>query len=49
MRRGILERFRAAYGDRPFALLPPEWIEALLDGCGLASGTVSLRVRVCHG
>src|SRR5262249_61445746 len=22
MRRGILERFRAAYGDRPFALLP---------------------------
>jgi len=32
MRRGILERFRAAYGERPFALLPPEWIEALLDG-----------------
>ena len=31
MRRGILERFRAPYGDRPFALLPPEWIEALLD------------------
>jgi hypothetical protein len=31
MRRGILERFRAAYGDRPFALLPPEWIEALVD------------------
>src|SRR5262245_48587772 len=31
MRRGMLERFRAAYGDRPFALLPPEWIEALLD------------------
>jgi len=31
MRLGILERFRAAYGDRPFALLPPEWIEALLD------------------
>jgi hypothetical protein len=31
MRRGILERFRAAYGDRPFALLPPEWIEKLLD------------------
>jgi integrase len=31
MRRGILERFRAAYGDRPFALLPPEWIERLLD------------------
>jgi integrase len=30
-RRGILERFRNAYGDRPFALLPPEWIEALLD------------------
>ncbi len=24
MRRGILERFRAAYGDRPFALLPAE-------------------------
>jgi integrase len=31
MRRGILERFRTAYGERPFALLPPEWIEALLD------------------
>jgi integrase len=31
MRRGILERFRAAHGDRPFALLPPEWIEWLLD------------------
>src|SRR6476619_2937967 len=31
MRRGILERFRAAYGDRPLALLPPEWIETLLD------------------
>src|SRR4029077_12463148 len=31
MRRAILERFRAAYGDRPFALLPAEWIEALLD------------------
>jgi integrase len=31
MRRGILERFRAAYGERPMALLPPEWIEALLD------------------
>ena len=31
MRRGILERFRAAYGDRPFALLVPEWIEAQLD------------------
>ena len=31
MRRGILERFRAAYGERPFALLPAEWIEALLD------------------
>jgi integrase len=31
MRRGILERFRTAYGDRPFALLPPEWIEAVLD------------------
>ena len=31
MRRGILERFRAAYGERPFARLPPEWIEALLD------------------
>jgi integrase len=31
MRRGILERFRAAYGDRPFALLPADWIEALLD------------------
>jgi integrase len=31
MRRGILERFRAVHGDWPFALLPPEWIEALLD------------------
>ena len=31
MRRGILERFRAAYGDRPFASLPPGWIAALLD------------------
>src|SRR5262249_50288663 len=31
MRRGILERFRAAYGERPFALLPADWIEALLD------------------
>ena len=31
MRRGILQRFRSAYGERPFALLPPEWIEALLD------------------
>jgi integrase len=31
MRRGILDRFGAAYGDRPFALLPPGWIEALLD------------------
>src|SRR5215831_18203922 len=31
MRRGILDRFGAAYGDRPFALLPSEWIEALLE------------------
>src|SRR5262245_23435073 len=31
MRRGILDRFGAAYGERPFALLPSEWIEALLD------------------
>jgi integrase len=31
MRRGILERFRAAYGDWPFALLPTKWIVALLD------------------
>ena len=31
MRRGILDRFGAAYGERPFALLPTEWIEALLD------------------
>jgi integrase len=32
MRRGILERFRAPpNGDRPFALLPAEWIEARLD------------------
>jgi integrase len=31
MRRGILERFRTAYGDWPIALLPAEWIEVLLD------------------
>jgi integrase len=31
MRRSILERFRAAHGDKPIALLPAEWIEALLD------------------
>jgi hypothetical protein len=32
MQRGILERFRLPpNGDRPFALLPPEWIEAQLD------------------
>ena len=31
MRRGILERFRAAYGDRPMMPLSTEWIEALLD------------------
>src|SRR5262245_41959571 len=31
MRRGILERFRAAYGERPMAPLSTEWIEALLD------------------
>jgi integrase len=32
MRRGILERFRLPpNGDRPFALLPAEWIEAQLD------------------
>jgi integrase len=31
MRRSILERFRGAYGDRPIASLPTEWIEALLD------------------
>jgi integrase len=31
MRRGILERFRAAYGDWPFAQLPAEWIETTLD------------------
>jgi integrase len=31
MRRGILERFRTAYGDWPFASLPPQWIEAVLD------------------
>jgi integrase len=32
IRRGILERFRLPpNGDRPFALLPTEWIEALLD------------------
>src|SRR5262245_64722866 len=32
MRRGILERFRAAYGKRPMAPLSTEWIELLLDG-----------------
>jgi integrase len=31
MRRGILERFRATYGERPMMSLPAEWIEALLD------------------
>src|SRR5262249_38413605 len=31
MRRGILERFRAKHGDWPFAQLPAEWIEKLLD------------------
>jgi integrase len=31
MRRGILNRFRDAYGERPFAQLPAEWIAALLD------------------
>src|SRR5215469_12982245 len=31
MRRGILERFRAAYGDRPMLPLSTEWLEALLD------------------
>src|SRR5262252_2666785 len=31
MRRGILERFRAAYGERPMVSLPADWIEALLD------------------
>src|SRR5215831_15430422 len=31
MRRGILERFRAAHGDMPFALLPAEWIETRID------------------
>jgi integrase len=31
MRRGILERFRAAHGEWPMASLPAEWIEALLD------------------
>jgi len=31
MRRGILERFRSAYGDRPMAPLSTEWLELLLD------------------
>jgi integrase len=31
MRRGILERFRVAYGNWSFASLPAEWIEAQLD------------------
>jgi integrase len=40
MRRGILERFRKANGDRPFALLPPEWIEALLTTAGIKQRSV---------
>jgi integrase len=50
MRRGILERFRAAYGERPFALLPAEWIEALLDSKpphAARSWLVTLR-SLCH-
>jgi hypothetical protein len=51
IRKGILERFRAAYGERPFALLPPEWIEALLDAKpphAARSWLVTLRsLRVC--
>ena len=52
MRRGILERFRAAYGDRPFALLPPEWIEALLDqkpphAARTLARDVALALSVC--
>src|SRR5262245_8355231 len=31
MRRGILERFLSAHGELPMALVPAEWIEALLD------------------
>jgi integrase len=31
MRRGILNSFRNAYGERPLALLPAAWIERLLD------------------
>jgi integrase len=31
MRRSILGRFCAAHGDKPLAMLPAEWIEALLD------------------
>src|SRR5215813_6111475 len=31
MRRGILDRFGAAYGERPMMSLPADWIEALLD------------------
>src|SRR5262249_24725054 len=30
MRRGILERFRATYGDWPMASLPPTWMGSLL-------------------
>jgi integrase len=30
-RRAILERFRATHGDKPLAMLPPKFIEALLD------------------
>jgi hypothetical protein len=50
MRRGILERFRAAYGERPFALLLAEWIEALLDAKpphAARSWLVTLR-SLCH-
>jgi integrase len=31
MRRGILERFHATYGERPMMSLPADWLEALLD------------------
>ena len=45
MRRGILERFRAAHGDMPFALLPAEWIEALLDVGGRVHAQVAALNR----
>ena len=47
MRRGILDRFGAAYGERPLALLPPEWIEALLDSKSFFNGIDPTRTMSC--